>query len=224
MNEKIELLETNIKTELEKNKVEFEERLKIDEDKIIKLESRKQQLRKDLNIVAEKQKKNNLIINGLDIGERSPSDAARKILSFNQIKVESCDISDAYSLGKGNEKPIIKEFISYSKKIEDLKNFAKLKPTGVFLSNDLIPEDERVQQKILVGRIREERRLGHTCKLQDLNLVIDEKFYTLEQLEERRKNESGISGAVNDSSKEVVNKIEDRNKPATRSNSNRRQR
>ncbi|KAL3277981.1 hypothetical protein HHI36_013323, partial [Cryptolaemus montrouzieri] len=57
-----------------------------------------------------------------------------------------------------------------------------------------------------------------------INLVIDGKFYSLEQLQERRKNESGISDAVNDSSKEVVNKIEDKNKPATSSNSNRRQR
>ncbi|KAL3289048.1 hypothetical protein HHI36_003491 [Cryptolaemus montrouzieri] len=88
MNEKIELLETNIKTELEKNKVEFEERLKIYEDKIIKLESRNEQLRKELNIVAEKQEKNKIIINGLDIGERSPSYAAIQILSSNQIKVD----------------------------------------------------------------------------------------------------------------------------------------
>ncbi|KAL3282078.1 hypothetical protein HHI36_005277, partial [Cryptolaemus montrouzieri] len=201
MNEKTELLETNIKTELERNKVDFEERLKIYEDKIIKLKSRNEQLREELNIVAKKQKKNNIIIDDLDIGERSPSDAAIQILSSNQIKVESCDISDAYSLGKGNEKPNIVEFISYSKKIEVLKNSAKLKRTGVFLSNDLIPE-ERMQQKILVGH---------------------GKFYTLEQLEERRKNESGISCAVNDSSEEVVNKIEDKNKPAIRSNSNRRQ-
>ncbi|KAL3283246.1 hypothetical protein HHI36_006394, partial [Cryptolaemus montrouzieri] len=71
--------------------------------------------------------------------------------------------------------------------------------------------------------MREERRLGHTCRLQALNLVIDGKFYTLEQLEEMRKNESEISGAVNDSSKKVVNKIEDGNKPATSSNLNRRQ-
>ncbi|KAL3290079.1 hypothetical protein HHI36_023448 [Cryptolaemus montrouzieri] len=117
--EKIELLETNIKTELEKNKIEFEERLKIYEDKIIKLESRNEQFREELNIAAKKRKKNNIIINGLDI---------------------------------------------------------------------------------------------------------DGKFYTLKQLEARRKNESGISGAVNESSEEVVNKIKDRNKPAARSDSNRRQR
>ncbi|KAL3286146.1 hypothetical protein HHI36_000658 [Cryptolaemus montrouzieri] len=105
-------------------------------------------------------------------------------------------ISDADSLGKVNEKPIIVEFISHIKKIEVLKSSAKLKGTGMFLSNDLVPE-ERMQQKILVGRMRKERRL------QGLSLVINRKFYTLKQLEERRKNESGFSGAVNDSSRKV---------------------
>ncbi|KAL3277314.1 hypothetical protein HHI36_012665 [Cryptolaemus montrouzieri] len=122
-------------------------------------------------------------------GERSSSDAAIQILNFNQIEVESCDKSDAYSLVK---------------KIEVLKNSAELKGTEVLLSNDLIPE-VRMQQKISVGRMGVERRLGHTCRLQGPNMVIDGKFYTLGQLEGRRKNESGISGAVNDSSKEVVN-------------------
>ncbi|KAL3273637.1 hypothetical protein HHI36_015068 [Cryptolaemus montrouzieri] len=151
------------------------------EDKIITLESRNEQLRKELNIVAKKQKENNIITNGLYIGDRALSDAAIQILSFNPLKVES-----------------------YS---------AKLKGIGLLISNDLIAE-ELMQQKILVGRMRAERRLGHTCRLQGPNLVIDGKFYTLEQLEERRKNESGISGAVNDSRKG------NRNKPATRSNSN----
>ncbi|KAL3265839.1 hypothetical protein HHI36_010035 [Cryptolaemus montrouzieri] len=65
-----------------------------------------------------------------------------------------------------------------NEKIENLKNSAKLKGTGVFLSKDLKPE-ERMQQKILVGRMREER-LGHTCRQQGFNLVIDGKFYTFE--------------------------------------------
>ncbi|KAL3265523.1 hypothetical protein HHI36_009727, partial [Cryptolaemus montrouzieri] len=70
--------------------------------------------------------------------------------------------------------------------------------------------------------MKKERRLGRRGL--NFNLVIDGKFYTLEQLEEKRKNKSGNSGTVNDSSKEVINKIENSNKPATRSNSNRRQR
>ncbi|CAH1112580.1 unnamed protein product [Psylliodes chrysocephalus] len=91
-----------------------------------------QELKKHVKLLELNQKKNNLLIFGIDkpIKERSIAYVCAEIgqrLGNNLIK---SDINDLYSLGKLSNIPLKVEIVAYHKKLLILKNCTKLKNTS----------------------------------------------------------------------------------------------
>ncbi|KAL3282335.1 hypothetical protein HHI36_005522 [Cryptolaemus montrouzieri] len=186
LNNKIHQLETSITAKLEDVRSEFEEKVRIYEGRIKELEHINGKLRKELNFIDKKQKKNKLVVHGLDpeVGniEEKVIDIARNSL---QVELNSSDINDIYKVGKGAKKPVIVELISYRKKCQILKGANKLKGTSIFLSPDLSPE-ERAQHKMLVNHMNEARNRGKQAKIQGKTLIIEGQTITIQQLEKQK--------------------------------------
>ncbi|KAJ8949944.1 hypothetical protein NQ317_011059 [Molorchus minor] len=100
-------------------------------------------------------------------------------------------IINAFRLGKSsNEKrPVVLQILSYTAKLDILKNRAKLKGTGIFVNEDLIKED-RENRQILVKKLKEARTNNKEARIKGKNIIIDGISYNSKQLQNELDNEN----------------------------------
>lgn len=137
-------------------------------------------------------KKNNIIIFGLDKPDLSPTLICEKLKGLLKIDVKLSDLNNVYPLKTTGRKSLKVEFISYSKKLEVFKNCKNLKGTGIGISNDLTYK-QRQENKILrsfLNRARQNNPEDRTF-IKGNKLYINNKAYTVEELEENVKSHSG---------------------------------
>ncbi|KAK9886223.1 hypothetical protein WA026_015742, partial [Henosepilachna vigintioctopunctata] len=99
------------------------------------------------------------------------------------IELSESDINDVYTLGKGINKPIKVELLSFIKKRKILHNTKQLKNTKIFILNDLT-ELQREEQKILRQHLKYLREnTEKRCYIEGNKLIIDNKGYKATELE-----------------------------------------
>lgn len=158
------------------------------EEKISIIEAENKELRDKIVSLERKQRKNNLIIFGID---NADSDVAEKVIAlFNdhlEINIVRTDIKEAYRLENRNnsgKSPVLVSFSTYEKKLEVLKNSSKLKGESIYISSDQCWEDRELMKQLLQYR-KKFRDRGETAYIRDRKLIVSNKPFTIEQLENR---------------------------------------
>lgn len=149
-------------------------------NKIQKLEQRCLYLERKL-------RKNNIVIFGLKIdGDDLVNQTITRINELFDLHVTTSDFNNIYKIGKGTDRPIVVEFVSFLKKKEIFSKPEKLralKGTDISVSNDLCQEDRR-DQKILRGHLKTAREKGQQARLVGNKLEVDKKLYAIRDLKE----------------------------------------
>ncbi|KAK9882624.1 hypothetical protein WA026_022261 [Henosepilachna vigintioctopunctata] len=100
-----------------------------------------------------------------------------------KIELSESDINDVYTLGKGINKPIKVELLSFVKKKKISHNTKQLKNTKIFISNDLT-ELQREEQNILRQHLKYLREnTEKRCYIKGNKLIIDNRGYNATELE-----------------------------------------
>lgn len=151
----------------------------------------------DLKSTVQKQNKlldsvvraNNLIFYGVKVegNESAPLALEKKIVDIceNVLKVSLAvsDLNKVFRIGKNKTiGPVLVSFVSNLKRFEVLKNSKNLQKSGISVSKDLSPE-EREQRKVLVELCKDLKQKNRICNINRNGLVVDGKFYTVEQLQ-----------------------------------------
>lgn len=145
-----------------------------------------------------KLRKNNIVLFGLSVDDTTSliQLTLDKINSLLGLNFTNADINNVYRIGKGKERPVIVEFVSFLKKSLIFKCPQKLKAlrdTGISLTNDFCPED-RQSHKELRHHLKRARGQGQNAKIVGLKLKIDDKLYTLDELNATRSGSESESG------------------------------
>ncbi|KAJ8937999.1 hypothetical protein NQ318_015496, partial [Aromia moschata] len=160
--------------------------------KIVALEQEKSELKKKLSAIERKSKRNNFIIFGVD-------EDVIEILSFilNIIteklntSIVNQDINNIYRVGqRGVQKsrPILLELVSNLKKQEIVKQLYKLKGTGIFFSNDLLPQD-REENKVLHHQLKLAKEKQYNAKIIKNKLIVNGESYSYQELTNKNKHD-----------------------------------
>ncbi|KAK9892151.1 hypothetical protein WA026_018354 [Henosepilachna vigintioctopunctata] len=150
-----------------------------------KLERENKILKEKIEALEKQNIKNNLVIFGLPNkhDEVTAQSVVQEINRLLQIELSESDINDVYSLGKGINKPIKVELLSFITKRKILYNTKHLKNTNIFISNDLT-ELQREEQKILRQHLKYLREnTEKRCYIKGNKLIIDSKGYNATELE-----------------------------------------
>lgn len=179
--------------EIKKNRTELKHcieaseirvRMKIEElnEKIKTLENENIQLKNKLEFLERDQKKNNILVYGLELAEDFTVDDVCEILSQSlEVSISHFDINDLYILSIPKN-PIKIELISNLKKREIFNNCKKLKGTTIGISGDLTYR-QRQDNKLLrhhLGKARENKTQKSFIK--GNKLYVGDKEYTIESL------------------------------------------
>ncbi|KAL3275399.1 hypothetical protein HHI36_020163 [Cryptolaemus montrouzieri] len=129
--------------------------------------------------------KNNIVIFGLNkaLEEISIDSNGESLKSLVGVNVVETDIADIYPLGENTNCPKKVEFLSYSTKNEILSRRSKLKGTNVVISNDLTHQ-QRKENGILGKHMKNAGTNGKQVYIKGNRLVVENKVYTIEDLEE----------------------------------------
>ncbi|KAL3273417.1 hypothetical protein HHI36_014862 [Cryptolaemus montrouzieri] len=132
----------------------------------------------------------NVVIYGLNLSQQEQFEV-EVVDEFNQLlglRLCTNDLNNAFVNGKGLNRPIKLESVSYLKKGELLKLAFKLKGNEVFINNDLTPEEQK-QNKLLRDHLKKARPEGYLAHIK--------KNFLLKKinLEEGENLPSAISGA-----------------------------
>ncbi|KAK4876212.1 hypothetical protein RN001_012634 [Aquatica leii] len=116
----------------------------------------------------EKQKKNNIIIKGLQIDK--DQDLKSKVQDFisNEVGVQAT-IKKAYKVGKTNRTAIIAKLETWQQKKDIMENKKKLKGKIIIIDNDLTTEDMNIQQEIANEEETSEKKIKVDYKELKLN-------------------------------------------------------
>lgn len=129
-------------------------------------------------------RRNNIIIFGLK--RSSEDDLLETTLSalneYLKAGITTNDINNIRTIGRGQQQPVILEFVSLLKKKAVLKNVKNLKGTGIGIGDDLCKED-REKNKVLVRYLKKARGEGAKAYIRGNRLCIDGKEYTVEDLQ-----------------------------------------
>ncbi|GLV44750.1 hypothetical protein CBL_05217 [Carabus blaptoides fortunei] len=110
-----------------------------------------------------------------------------EVLSKMQIKIDlKCDITELRRIGRervNNNRPILMEVRTVNQKMEILKAKNKLQGTEIYINEDF-PKEIQNQRRELIKYMKTARAQGHEVTLLYKKLKINDKIYTLEQLEE----------------------------------------
>ncbi|XP_025160330.1 trichohyalin-like [Harpegnathos saltator] len=137
-------------------------------------------------LVVEKEKeerRGNVVIKGWEIGDRITNKKAEEFIKKEldvEIKVKRCRISG---------KVVVVSLEEEEMKREIMRNKRKLKGKSIFIENDLMWEERKIQEKM--GKwVGKERRKGKTVKMGFARVMIDGNWEKWEEIEEeiiRRK-------------------------------------
>lgn len=179
----------NSKTEL-KNCIEASEAnilLKIEDLKfrVNQLEEENLYLKTKIEKLERKDRENNIIVFGWSApNENVTLDfISTELKNLVGVEVEKKDINNFYCLGKKANRPVKIEFISRLKKTEVIRNCKKLKGSSFAIANDLT-EQQRSEYQELRKYLIQEKHNNRDCYIRGNKLIIDNKEYTLQDLQE----------------------------------------
>lgn len=175
----------DITLEIQKENEKILQKLNEQNKKIANLEKKCTELQlKNLNFERQS-RKNNLIIFGLEIDQKTNllDSVLKKLKDLLDVDIFDNDINNIYQLKNGKICPIKVEFVSYLKKLSILKKVSKLKGSGISIAQDLCKED-RQEHKILQEYMKLARSKHLHAKIKGYKLQINNDFYTCEELQE----------------------------------------
>lgn len=153
-------------------------------------------LEKEIESLKRGQKKNNLIMFGVNEGERSTQELIQIIINIFKtdlnIQFQEQEIKKIYRLGKEKSsespRPILFSFVSEWKKNEVMKKKKNLK--NVYITEDYTKEVLE-KRKALQAQLKEEREKGNIAYLKFDKLIVKGKNNNINN--EKRKREISIS-------------------------------
>lgn len=153
-----------------------------------------------------KLRKNNIVLFGLSVDDTTSLAQLTldKINALFGLNFTTDDINNIYQIGKGKERPIIVEFVSFLKKSKIFscpQKLNALKDTGISLANDLCPEDRQTHSE-LRRHLKQIRSQGHEAKIVGFKLRVGEKLYTLDELNASKSDTESESGDDSESNEE----------------------
>lgn len=187
--EEVRKIRSELKNAIEASEVRILLTVEHLKGKITKLENENNQLKRRLDSLDRKSRKNNIVVFGVN---REPS---LKYIPFfcGEIKslvgVDLCetDIGDIYSLGKTRAAPLKVEFVSYRKKELILRNCSRLEETGIRIASDQT-EMQRAEGKLLREYLNEVRKnRPEKSYIKARKLYVGEEVYTVEELEKLKR-------------------------------------
>lgn len=134
----------------------------------------------DLKTRLEKQekdnKRNNIIIKGLEI--KNPKMAGTEVENFIQNSLQvSVKVRNAFTIGKQEEKKVtVAEISTFTEKLAIMKNKARLKGNNIYIEDDLTKEEQQIQTAIKKVA-REEREKGKKTQIGYRKLKVNNVQY-----------------------------------------------
>lgn len=176
---------TELANKIENLYLELTASVKILNNKIGELQSENKHLKDRVELLERKGRRNNIIIFGLAIAENTNvvNFVAQSLSDLLKIQVTRGEINNAYLVGQKalNVRPVIVEFVNFTKKTEIFKNCNKLKGSAVSISNDLTIKEREVT-RVLVRNLKEARGKKLSAKIKNNLLYIGDDIFTYEQL------------------------------------------
>lgn len=182
------ILNGNSALALQIQAVEVRLSLKIEEvnHKINNLSQENTELKEKLETIERHQRKNNIIIFGLDREEEqlNINSFLNKLNNYLTTDIKQPDLNNIYLLGKGRHCPIKLEFISYLNKQAIFRNIKNLKGTKISIVDDLT-YFQREENKLLKTHLHEARKDNqNTCFIKRGQLYLNGKYYKPTELNE----------------------------------------
>lgn len=149
--------------------------------KIENFEGKLREIQESIAFIERANRKNNIVIFGIETDrENLLKTTISQLNNTFGCNLQERDINNLYVIGKKNT--IIVEFVSYLSKKFIFKQLYKLKGTGISITNDLRPEDQKIN-KTLVKHLKEARAKNQKAHIKNLKLYVNGVPYTIEELE-----------------------------------------
>lgn len=179
---------------INKNTLEIKTEIKsineIFNEKLNNLEAKYQKIEEKINLIERANRKNNIVIFGiLPKKEDLLKTTLAQLNKLFDSNLGDKDINNIYSIGKKNT--IIVEFTSYLQKKKIFQKLHRLKGTGISITNDLRPEDQKIN-KILVKHLKEARAKNQQAQIKNFKLLVNGIPYSAQELE----NPTGLDSEV----------------------------
>ncbi|XP_063370852.1 uncharacterized protein LOC134659154 [Cydia amplana] len=201
-------IEMQNQTELITNRIteKIDEKLKPFIEENEKLKKKVDLLEKKIEFMENEKKNKNIIIHGLNEGEKSMIELIKKVqeqfLTELNISIEASDINKMYRIGKektsGKPRPTVLSFVNGWKKAEVLRN--KNKSKVLQLAEDY-SKAVLEKRKALIPQLVEERNKGKVAYIKYDKLIIKDN----PDKRENRKRELSTSPSSNSQPKKQQN-------------------
>lgn len=183
---KLEENTTRILKQICDTKSELSDRIEIIAQKTIALGVDNSKTGEIIRTILRNQKKNNIIIHGIEENEDEKLMQNTKTLFENRLKLVIDDIQfdNIFRLGKrteGKARPVLVQLTTNRCKQEILREAARLKGTGFSIVQDLCLED-RISLRQLLPHFKKARELGLRAKIKEDHLIVNGDRYSLKEL------------------------------------------
>ena len=152
---------------LEREREEWKEKERSFEERINNLE-------KKLEKKERQERRNNFIITGMEIRERTDAKEVEEFLK-KEIEVE-VKVLETIIIGKEESKKILVKTL-WEEKQEVMKNKNKLRGKRIYIDNDWTVQEQKIQKGIREVA-KEERKKGYTTRVGYKKLEVGDKMYT----------------------------------------------
>lgn len=177
---------TELKNTIEASETRLLKQVEELNNKLNNLEKENADLKNKIKILETKNKKNNIVLFGLENSEKiSPQFICQQLKRHLDVDVIEADINNLYLSGNSQNGPVVVEFLSYIKKNSVMKNCYKLKGTTISIAHDLNFE-ERQKNKILRKHLNLARQnKNNVCYIKKNKLYVNGNIYTSDELENK---------------------------------------
>lgn len=163
--------------------------IRANEERFSILEAENIELRKKIQYLEKKSRKNNIVVYGVE--HSGETDLQECVLSCLNQKLgtnfEDRDINDIFKLGRDREdsrRPVLVEFISTLSKRKLFGSVGRLKGTGVTVVHDL-PLEERRERATLRRHLREARLKNLSATIRNGALIVNGESFSVGDLADR---------------------------------------
>lgn len=173
-----------LQTELKSLSDNLNKKLNTLEDTVEKLEDENCLLKKKIEYLHNKNRKNNVVIVGLEIRGDLLENTIQQISDLVDVEITAKDVNNIYRIGRNEEqlkKPILLEFVTQIKKQEVLRNANKLKGKKIFINHEYSQENLKIQ-KILRKGLKEAREQNYKAYIKHNKLIVNDEEVTYEDL------------------------------------------
>lgn len=127
-------------------------------------------MKKKMEEIEKQERKNRIIIKGLEISEENMQDTVRSFLEEN-FKIAK-QIKEIMIVGRERGKAAVVEMMDWKAKQEIMREKNKLRGKTIFIDHDMSKEEKEIQRKI-VERAKDEKKKGRKAKIGYKKLYIE---------------------------------------------------